>query len=146
MANGKEIKRLQRNVLIARSALEKARKIDKEVKDAVLNTFHFYRARNDNTEPLERVTDSLSDYLMDENSFGVYCERISEKFKETGINNPVGENYTWQFQSLLRDAENELIDFCLSIVPKKLASAVEKARENFKYRAELIEIDLRLTI
>ena len=137
----KELKKAQKEYMVAKAAHEAALAIEEEAKTNVLrdNVFH-------NEETGERITSTTADFLMSDSEFFQYCELVHAEMLRMGLDIPAENTADYKTRPALMAAENKLIDISIAISPVKIRQGLETARNNLKYRQEMIDLTLRLAL
>jgi hypothetical protein len=136
-----ELKKLQASLLRARVELAKAKELEEKIKQRVLDINTYI-----DEETGERITSPKTDYTMSDTDFLDYIDKSNALFASEGITKDYDLRYTAAFERALRDAKDALIDACAELVPTKLSIGLEAVRKHWKYRKELIEVNMRLVL
>lgn len=137
----------------AQKAYEKARDehssmsaIEKWAQRCVLSENTFYVADEwiEGPGKGDKIMDPRSDYLMDDDSFTLYCQLVHNRLALSGYNIPLENTATYQTAPALKAAEEELIDASIPFMPALAVAQLPRMRDHWKYRAELIELSKML--
>lgn len=135
----RELKQAQNNYMVALAAYKASKAIETDAKTEVLKNHVFV-----NDETGERITSPNADFMMDDASFPQYCQYVHETMLSMGLDIPAENTADYKTRPVLRAAEEKLIDMSISIVPAGLHKNLNIARQNLKYRQEMIDLTLRL--
>ena len=118
--NKETLSKLRSNLLIARKHDEEIGNLFKSVHDRVLKENEYYQSG-------ERICDSARAWCLSDEDFQDYIEKSRELEYLMGYVDKYGNtNPEYERYEKVKHAENELINFQLSLFPKQL-------REKFKY-------------
>ncbi|MDL2315626.1 hypothetical protein LJC59_00890 [Desulfovibrio sp. OttesenSCG-928-A18] len=126
---------------LAREELAKARALEQEICAAVLAVNEYF-----DEDTGERITEPARDYTMPEDQFTVYLEQCNAEYAKRGIYKEADACYCYRFEHALRIAEDVLIDVCSAIAPPDVQEVLPELRTHWKYRYELIDLNLRLAL
>lgn len=131
----------QNTVRLAREELAKARALEQEISAAVLTAHEYF---DEGTG--ERITRPERDFYISEELFPIYLEQCNAEYARRGICKETDACYCYRFEHALRIAEDTLIDMCARICPPDVQEVLPELRTHWKYRYELIDLNLRLAL
>jgi hypothetical protein len=122
------------------------KQIDQESKQTILDAVVFKYDKRWKEED-KRITDPKADYLMSEKDFQDYMEFVHDERTKRGLKVPSVE-YTSDFESwkLLRIAEDNLIDYALSVLPEPLKTQLKDIKKHFTVKEKFLDTVCRLDV
>ncbi len=135
------LKKAQAQYTLALSAHEAAMEIGHKASLSVLNSTVFT-----NEETGERITNPKRDFLMGDSDFDRYVELTNKEMRKLGHVVPLGNTATHETWPALKQAEDELISIAIAITPASVRGGLERARNHYKYRGELVDLTYRLAL
>ena len=140
MLNARTLTRLQNTVNTARTAYAEAQALSETVSNAVLTANEYF------DEDGQRITSHRDDCMMNDTDFATYLVQCGEEYARRGVNHDPELVYEEPFRVALRNAEDALIDACATICPAIVKQALPEMRTHWKYRSELVNLNMRLAI
>jgi hypothetical protein len=119
--------------------------IEKRAQNCILSENNFVIGE-EWEEKGERILDSKSDYLMDDSDFSHYVQLVHDRLALSGYNIPLENTATYLTHPALKAAEEAMIDASMPITPIIKPEQVTKIRNHWKYRAELIDMLVKLDV
>jgi len=142
----KTLRTLQNNYYVAKAANETVKSLENELKTRVLTENEFYTEPGE-SEPATRIINPRSDYRMSDADFERYLDLCHALKPEFGLTHPKENTADCLTSKALKDAENKLLDFGVIILPETPEfdrTAMDKIRNHWKYRGEMIELICKL--
>lgn len=137
-----ELKELQTKYLLAKAEDLATKQIGEDAKNKVLQRQEFFEE-----DTGKRILDCKRDFLMSEEQFTLYLKLAHEERLKMGLGIPSYELTSDYFTDpILLKAEEELIDFTISIMPKKYHEDFVKVKKNWKTRPEMTDLALKLEL
>ena len=83
---------------------------------------------------------------MNEADFQKYIDLCYDQYKVYGIDDPRGREYCPDAESreLYKEAEKQLVDYAIEILPAEMRGDIKKAVTIIKYRDQVLDTILRL--
>jgi len=143
-----KLRKLKTNYYTALSVEKAVIEKVKQIKNNVLLQNEFFKDA-ENEEGTDRILNSNIDFLMSEDDFIKYIKLVYEVEKENNIASPEGYETTaeWQYIEARKNAENQLINYGIDIMPANYQSEKETLRKNintYKIRDGLLDGILKL--
>jgi site-specific DNA-cytosine methylase len=134
--NKKQLKKLQRKMLIAEIRKEEIEQIFNDVYDEVLNESIYI-----NPQSRERITTESDSYFLEDNELERFSKEALNKFIERGMTECDGTyKPTYDGVRIQKEAEDFLIDFMLPILPKSLSDRYKNLLSNYILRKKFINV------
>lgn len=134
--------------MILQAETQTIEELTEEIQQKILDE-NVYMDEHHNSEEKMRITRPFDDYLMNEDIFkNDYLEKCYAEYKKAGIADPRGKEYIPSSESKdkLKQAENQLLDFIIKILPAEIAHEAIKARHHWKYKEQMLDLTLRLDV
>lgn len=152
--NKKFLAQLKNNYFMARAMYETIKEIAEEIEKNILAAHEFYESeewtermtRRGRDGERKRIYRPFDSYLMNEADFQKYIDLCYEQYKVYGIDDPRGREYCPDAESreLYKEAEKQLVDYAIEILPAEMREDIRKAVRMVKYRDQVLDIILRL--
>lgn len=152
--NRKFLKQLKNNYFMARAMYETIKETAEEIEKNILATHEFYESeewaermtRRGGDGERKRICRPSDSYLMNEADFQKYIDLCYEQYKIYGIDDPRGREYCPDAESreLYKEAEKQLVDYAIEILPAGMRGDIRKAVRIIKYRDQVLDLILRL--
>lgn len=141
------LKQLQKDVRESAIKLENRKSLETRVKTEILYD-NVYMTKPKEEEKQSRILDPIGDFRMSDEDFKDYCIKVYDRLVQAGATDIPDYNTTATAnqETALKAAENAMLDAFLPLVPKSLQGALDKARNDYKYRQELINITLQVDV
>lgn len=152
--NKKFLAQLKNNYFMARAMYETVKETAEEIEKNILATHEFYASeewtermmRRGNSEKRKRIYRPFDSFLMNETDFQKYLNLCYEQYRIYGIDDPRGREYCPDAESreLYKEAEKQLVDYAIEILPTEMREDIRKAVRIVKYRDRVLDLVLRL--
>lgn len=137
----KKIKQAQANYLKTKAEYEAIKEADEQARAKVLAENLYY-----DSETGERITKPSWDFMIAEDIFMDYLHKVHEEHIAQGL--PalgVDESIEYPFWQKLRQAEDELIDISIDLVPSaEHKKTLRDSSHIVKFRDQLLNLALKL--
>lgn len=124
------------NVHVARANWQTVNTADTESKTEELNDHEYFEE-----ETCKRITDPIADFLMSEQDFEKYIERVYARNCAKGFDSGSAGTTFWHIQKPVYDAEDALIDVIGAELPEHYTpDMIKTVKSSPKYRKEFLSI------
>lgn len=146
----KYLGKLKSNYYNAKALYEFIVQTDEEIQRKVLLTHPFYKEesmRDGGSMEENRIYEPSETYMMDlDNDFPQFLDLVYPEYVKAGIANNKGKEYIPEAdsRSLMLQAEKQLVEYGIAIIPDEYAAEKEILLKNVKYRDKILSIVLCL--